>query len=63
VKHATVSTDTTVILHAGRGGTLPAGHYEVAELDGTQGQLFLTGPDGDLVQADPYDPNITIEES
>jgi hypothetical protein len=55
MKHATTSTTTTVILHTGR--------YKVAELDGTASQLFLFGPNGDLVQADPYDPNITIEEN
>jgi hypothetical protein len=63
MKHATISTTTTVILHTGRGGTLPPGSYEVAELDGTEGQLFLFGPNGDLVQADPHDSRITIEEN
>lgn len=63
MKHATIPTDTTVILGSGRGGTIPAGRYEVAELDGTEGQLFLIGPGGDLVQADPSDPNIAIEEN
>jgi hypothetical protein len=61
-RYANVTADTTVILHTGRDGTLPAGRYEVAELDGLRdGELFLTGPDGELVKADPDDPNITIE--
>lgn len=63
MKHATVSTATTVILHTGRGGVLPAGRYEVAELDGTDGELFLVGPNGNLVQVDPHDPSLTIEEN
>lgn len=63
MKHANVATETTVILGTGRGGRLPAGRYEVADLDGTDGQLFLFGPGGDLVQANPYDEHITIEEN
>lgn len=64
-RYATVSSETTVILHTGRPGTVPAGRYEVAELDGHRpenGSLFLTGPNGDLVRADLDDPNITIQE-
>lgn len=62
-KYATVSSETTVIAHTGRGYRLPAGTYEVADLDGTadRGELFLYGPeDRALVQANPHDPNIII---
>jgi hypothetical protein len=63
-RYANVTADTTVILYSGRGGTLPEGRYPVAELDGlSDGELFLTGPDGELVKADPDAPNITIEVS
>jgi hypothetical protein len=65
-RHVVVTADTTVISNSGRGSLLPAGRYEVAELDGTaeRGQLFLYGPnDGALVRANPSDPNLTIEES
>lgn len=64
-RYATVSANTTVILHTGRPGTVPAGRYEVAELDGHRienGSLFVFGPNGHLVRADLDDPNITIEE-
>ncbi len=62
-RYAIVANDTTVIAHTGRGFRLPAGRYEVAELDGTaeRGELFLYGPnDRALVRADPSDSNITI---
>jgi hypothetical protein len=63
MKYVNVTADTTVILHTGRGGKLPAGRYEVADLDGTDGELFLVGPGGDLVQADPNDPSIIDYET
>lgn len=44
-----------------RGVDLPAGRYEV--VDGLDGQPFLIGPDGGLVEVDPADPNIVIEEN
>ena len=60
---AIVRQPTIAIAHTGNGTTLPAGTYEVAELDGAaeRGQMFLIGPGGLLVQVDPRDPNITIE--
>jgi hypothetical protein len=63
MRHTYSSVDTTVILHTGHGGILPAGRYEIAEMDGTEGQLLLVGPNGELVQADPNDSNIVIEEN
>lgn len=63
-RFATVSQETTVITHTGHEGRLPAGRYEVADLDGTKerGELYLVSPDGKLVRADPGDPLITIGE-
>ncbi len=61
---AHVTTETTAIHHTGRGMRLAAGTYVVAELDGTaeRGELYIDGPDGDLVRVDPHDPNITVTE-
>ena len=63
---AIVSRTTTAIAHTGRAYRLPAGTYEVAELDGVaeRGEMYVHGPDnGDLVRVDPHDPNITIEDN
>ncbi len=57
-----VNAATTAIAHTGHAMTLPAGTYEVAELDGVaeRGELFITGPGGALVQVDPNGPNIAV---
>jgi hypothetical protein len=52
VKTATVSAETTAIHHTGRVWKLPAGVYEVVDIDGAEerGVAYVTGPeDGALV--------------
>ena len=64
-RSAIVSHETTAIAHTGRGFRLPAGTYQVADLDGAaeRGELYLFGPDnGDLVRVNPHDTNISISE-
>jgi hypothetical protein len=61
---ATVLTETTAIAHTGRPAKLPAGRYDVAHMDGVDGEsvLYIHGPDGgDLMCVDRNDPNITFE--
>lgn len=63
---------TTAVVHqpcsaingAGRGVTLPAGSYEVVDLDGVDEALaYVRGPEaGALVCVGRRDPNITIVE-
>jgi hypothetical protein len=61
---AIVARETTAIAHTGHSYRLPAGRYEIAKLDGVaeRGEMYIHGPDnGDLVQVNPHDPNITID--
>lgn len=59
---AIANEPTTAIAHTGRGTTLPAGAYPVAELDGAadRGETYVTGPDGLLVQVNTSDSAITV---
>lgn len=65
-KTATVSAETTAIHHTGRGCRLPAGIYEVVDIDGAadRGVTYLSGPeDGALVCVSLTDHRIDIKES
>lgn len=63
MRTATVSAETTVIHHTGRGLRLRPGTYDVAELDGVDDRkelyLFDSG-NGELLRANPNDPNLTV---
>jgi hypothetical protein len=64
-RYATVTTTTTAIAHTGSGYHLPAGRYEVAELDGVEerGEMYIHGPEnGELMAINPRDPHITISQ-
>lgn len=54
----------SAIAHTGRGVTLPAGTYEVVDLDGVDEALaYVRGPDaGKLVCIGRRDPGITIAD-
>ncbi len=55
---------TTALHHTGHGFTLPAGTYEVVEIDGADDDriVYITGPDGDLCGLNPHDPAVTFAD-
>ncbi|MER7280560.1 hypothetical protein ABT369_39585 [Dactylosporangium sp. NPDC000244] len=66
MRTATVSAETTVIHHTGRGCKLPAGTYEVVDIDGAadRGVAYLAGPeDGALVCVSLTDHLIDFKEA
>jgi hypothetical protein len=60
---ALVRQATTAIAGSGHATTLQSGAYRVAELDATDGELFLHLADNTLIKANPKDPNIHVLET
>ena len=62
----TVKTETTALAGTGRGFRLPAGTYELVDIDGAaeRGVAYVKGPDDwALVCIDLHDPNIDFPEA
>lgn len=55
----------SAIAHTGKGVTLPAGRYEIVDLDGVDEALaYVRGPDnGKLVCIGRNDPGVTIGDT